>query len=64
MSYPNTCLRNIIKSDILKFKISDYESMGIKYKNKLDENYILVSQGMFYSDDLIKVKKYPYSGFL
>lgn len=53
---PEYLLRNIIKSEILKFKISDYESMGIKYKNKLDENYILVSQGMFYSDDLLKLR--------
>ncbi|MBK9150384.1 MAG: HAMP domain-containing histidine kinase [Saprospiraceae bacterium] len=49
---PEFVLKNIDKNKNLKFKVRDYEALGIKYRNKLNEDYILVCQGMFFSDDL------------
>lgn len=53
---PEIVLRNIANSESFKFKMKDYESLGIRYRNKLNENYLLVCQGMFFSDDLVKLR--------
>ncbi|MBK9256842.1 MAG: HAMP domain-containing histidine kinase [Saprospiraceae bacterium] len=49
---PESVLKEIRKANNLKFRFKEYEALGLNYKNKLNEDYILVSQAMFVSDDL------------
>jgi hypothetical protein len=39
----------------VRFKNQNYDAIGIKYKNNLNQEYLLVSQGIFTSEELIRL---------
>jgi signal transduction histidine kinase len=41
--------------ETVKFNLKDFEGIGIKYKNNLNEEYLLVSQGVFASEELSRL---------
>ena len=55
---PTTVLNEISvleNMESMRFNNMDYSGIGIKYKNSLGEDYLLVSQGIFASDELIRL---------
>lgn len=55
---PLSVLKNISKlkdSESINFKIEEFDAIGIKYKNSLNEEYLLISQGVFSSEELVRL---------
>jgi signal transduction histidine kinase len=55
---PSNVLKEISGLDNMesvRFKNQNYDAIGIKYKNNLNQEYLLVSQGIFTSEELIRL---------
>jgi signal transduction histidine kinase len=55
---PETFLQQISKlpeNELLKFSHQNFQGIGIKYKNRLNEEYLLVSQGVFSAEELVRL---------
>ncbi|MBK8820019.1 MAG: HAMP domain-containing histidine kinase [Saprospiraceae bacterium] len=55
---PLSILQKISKlpeSEKFIFNDHDFQSVGIKYTNKLNEEYLLISQGIFSSEELVRL---------